>query len=441
MTAAGSPRRQFALEVLKTLRAAGHTAYWAGGCVRDMLLGIEPKDYDVATSATPDEVRRLFGPRRTLEIGAAFGVVVVIGPRRAGQVEVTTFRRDAQYSDGRHPDSVSFSDPREDAQRRDFTINGLFYDPLADEVVDFVGGRDDLQHGILRAIGDPAERFREDKLRLLRAVRFAARFKLQVDPATLAAVRRMARQIVVVSAERIAQEMRMMLVHASRAQACRLLLDCQLLAAVLPEVLPLCGTASEHTHMAEDLWDHTLRVLDLLHRPDFPLALAALLHETGRPADGAFRSHSAAAEIAERITNAVCDRWRLSNDERKRACWLVRHQRALDEARRMPWSQLQPLLVSEGIEDLLALHEAEARSLARETLDVEHCRHKLQLPPEELNPPPLITGDDLKRHGIPPGKIYKSLLQAARDAQLDGLIHTPSEALALAERVMTEPKA
>ena len=211
-----SHQREFALEIAKRLRTAGFESLWAGGCVRDELLGIPPKDYDIATSATPDQIRDLFGRRRTLPIGAAFGVVTVLGPRTAGQIEVATFRTDAAYSDGRHPDSVSFTTAEHDAQRRDFTINGLFYDPIAETVVDYVGGQNDLNLRTIRAIGDPRLRIGEDKLRMLRAIRFAAAFDFTIDPATFAAIQQMAGEILTVSAERIGMENPP---HAARCQS------------------------------------------------------------------------------------------------------------------------------------------------------------------------------------------------------------------------------
>ena len=218
-------QRRFAADVVRRLRAAGFEAYWAGGCVRDQLLGRTPKDYDVATSATPEQIRTLFGRRRTLAIGAAFGVISVIGPKPAGMVEVTTFRRDAAYSDGRHPDSVTFSSAEEDASRRDFTINGLFYDPVEQRVIDFVGGQKDLAERHVRAIGCARDRFAEDKLRMLRAVRFAAAFDFTLDDEARAAIAEMAAEIHVVSPERIAMEMRRLLADSSRAAGVRLLLE------------------------------------------------------------------------------------------------------------------------------------------------------------------------------------------------------------------------
>ncbi len=233
-----SPQREFAIEIVRKLRAAGYEALMAGGCVRDLLLGREPQDYDVATTARPEQVRTLFGHRRTLAVGASFGVIVVLPPRGndAGQVEVATFRTEGPYLDGRRPESVAFCTPEEDAQRRDFTINGMFYDPIETRVLDFVEGEADLAARVIRAIGDPHDRMREDKLRMLRAVRFTATLDFELDEVTAAAVREMADQITVVSAERIAQELRRMLVDAHRRRAVELCDDVGLLAVILPEL-------------------------------------------------------------------------------------------------------------------------------------------------------------------------------------------------------------
>ncbi|MEN6450114.1 MAG: CCA tRNA nucleotidyltransferase [Thermoguttaceae bacterium] len=406
-------QRRFAVEVVRRLRGAGYEAYWAGGCVRDQLLGRPPKDYDVATNATPPEIRELFGRRRTLAIGAAFGVITVRGPRAAGMVEVATFRRDAAYSDGRHPDSVSFSTAAEDASRRDFTINGLFYDPIDQRVLDFVGGQKDLAGRVLRAIGDPRHRFAEDKLRMLRAVRFAATLNFTLDPDACRAIAEMVAEIHVVSPERIAIEMQRMLTDANRAVGVQLLVETSLAAQVLPEIVP-----------KDDLGQERFRqTLDCLARLGgdcpFPLALAALL--------GPFVDAAAAAE--------VCRRWRLSNQQRDRACWLIANRTALADAPTMRWSAVQPLLASEGINDLLQLMDACGPASGPA---VAHCRRLLAQPPATLNPPPLVTGDDLLAHGIPAGPRYKELLERLRAAQLDAEVQTKAESLALADRWLGE---
>ncbi|HVA50261.1 MAG TPA: CCA tRNA nucleotidyltransferase [Pirellulales bacterium] len=432
-------QREFALSIVERLREAGHEAYWAGGCVRDLLLGRQPKDYDVATNARPAEIRDLFGRRKTLDIGAAFGVVAVVGPRQSGIVEVTTFRYDVGYSDGRHPDGVTFTTAQDDAQRRDFTINGLFYDPLANDesrrVIDFVGGIDDLERHVVRAIGDARARFGEDKLRMLRGVRFAATFGFALDAATREAIVELAPTVSVVSAERIAQEMRMLLVLPARARAADLLRETGLLASILPELVPLADTpVAPHRPELGNLWRRTLAVLDGLQRPRFPLGLAALLHAAA--CQGHEPPEGEGAHRAAEIVNQVCQRWRLSNKEAERASWLVERHRALLNAEQMPWPRLQRLLTSEGIDDLLKLHAAIAAAAGHDASHVDYCRGRLALPPDELNPPPLLTGDDLIHHGIPPGKIYKSLLDQVRDAQLEKSVRSREEAIALVDRIV-----
>ncbi|HVX10742.1 MAG TPA: CCA tRNA nucleotidyltransferase [Pirellulales bacterium] len=432
-------QREFALSVVRRLREAGFEAYWAGGCVRDALLGRQPKDFDVATNARPPEIRQVFGRRTTLDIGAAFGVVAVVGPKPAGIVEVTTFRHEVGYSDGRHPDGVTFTTAEEDAQRRDFTINGLFYDPFsADEgarVIDYVGGVEDLKRKKVRAIGDPRARFNEDKLRMLRGVRFAATFDFELDEPTSTAIRELAPSVVVVSAERIAQEMRGLLVLPGRAAGVELLRQTGLLAEILPELLPLTETPvrADRPELG-NLWQRTLVVLDRLAEPSFSLALAALLHAVawrrGEAPEGE-GTRSAAA-----IVEQVSARWRLSNKETDRAVWLVEKHRSLVPAEAMPWPRLQRLLISPGIEELLSLHAAIADAGGHDPAHVDYCRRRLQVSPEELDPAPLLTGDDLIRHGVPQGKRYKTLLDAVRDAQLEQQIHDRDEALALVDRLL-----
>jgi poly(A) polymerase len=407
-------QQAFAREIVDRLRSRGYEAYWAGGCVRDRLLGKPPKDFDVATSATPDQVREVFGKRRTLAIGAAFGVIAVVGSREQGTVEVATFRRDTTYTDGRHPDAVVFSTPAEDAQRRDFTINGLYYDPLADRVIDFVGGVDDLKRGIVRAIGDPLARFNEDKLRLLRAVRMAARFGFQLDDATLKAVQSQAETVTTVSPERIGQEMRQMLTIAGRVNALTLLVETRLLTPVLPEAMGLIGKLHHNGDHEQDAWQFTLEVLALLPTPTFPLSLATLVHLLDDPGQ--------AIESANQ-------HWRMSNKEIDRSHWLAKHATALVDAPQLPWSRVQPLLVHEGIGELLDLHAARAEAANLDTAHLVYCREKLSLPASELDPPPLITGNDLLKAGFKGGPNFARWLSDLRVAQLDGVIATREEAM------------
>lgn len=404
--------REFAVEVVHTLQQAGFRALWAGGCVRDELLGLHPHDFDVATDARPEQVMKLF--RRSLAVGAAFGVIEVIGPRGPHRkhitVEVATFRSDGTYSDGRRPDSVTFSSPEEDAQRRDFTINGLFFDPIANAHHDYVGGRADLAAKVLRAIGDPQARFTEDKLRVLRAVRIAARFELIIDPATLAAARNIAPQIAVVSAERIAEELRKMLAHPNRGRGVRLLLEFDLVRHLLPEAL------SE--------WETAVRVVDVLPaEASFELAFAALLHS-----------------LEKKPVERIAARLKLSTAEAQRIEWLAAMHDSLLEAPAMRLSKLKPILVHPGIGELLALHRAIAIANGRGTEHVEFCERMLrQTPPEELNPQPLLTGADLIALGLSPGPEFKRLLDAVREAQLDGEDRSKEDALRRVQTLRDSP--
>jgi poly(A) polymerase len=432
--------REFAVTVVRRLRQAGHQALWAGGCVRDELLGRVPKDYDVATDATPEQVRRLF--RRTVAVGAAFGVVEVLGPRPL-KVQVATFRSDVSYSDGRRPDQVVFSSPREDAERRDFTINGMFFDPIDNRLIDYVGGRADLEARTLRAIGDPATRFREDKLRLLRAVRIATGFDLTLDPATADAVRAMAAQIVVVSAERIAEELRRLLTYRQRARGLKLLDDTGLAAVLLPEVAAMKGIPQGlPAAPTGDLWDHVMRVLDLLGAGvSFPLAFAALLHDVGKPRTIArtaerytFYHHE---HVGRDVASEICLRLKLSNEERERVEWLVEKHQYLADAAQMRPAKLKQVLIHPGIRELLALHRADALASAHGTEHVAYCERLLaQWTEADLNPPPLLTGDDLKAHGLEPGPVFKRLLDAVREAQLDGTITTTEQATEFVRRLL-----
>lgn len=404
--------REFAIDVVRRLRAAGHAALWAGGCVRDQLLEQLPKDYDVATDAVPERIREVFGKRRTLPIGAAFGVITVLGPPGAGQIDVATFRRDAAYSDGRHPDAVTFSDAENDARRRDFTINGLFYDPLAEQVIDYVGGQDDLARQVIRAIGDPAARIAEDKLRMLRAVRFAARFDFVIEQKTLAAIQQQARELIIVSAERVAAELRLILTHASRVRGVELLLETGLLEVVLPEITPAV--------QSRDHWSRTLAILGSLHAPTFAMSLAALLRELHL------------AEPPRSIARIAFDRWKLSTDELAGVEKLLREEPLVRTARQQPWPKLQRVLVAPRAAELLGYCQAVVRAIDGFTDEIDFCRQQLSLPLEALNPPPLITGDDLKQAGIPQGPIYREILDTIRDAQLEGHILDKPAALRLA---------
>lgn len=453
------PKREFAVEVVTRLQTAGHQSLWAGGCVRDLFMGKQPEDYDVATTARPDEVQGLF--RRTIAVGVSFGVVRVIGRPAQGQVEVATFRTEGPYTDGRHPDRVEFSTPEGDAQRRDFTINGMFYDPVRDELLDLVGGRADIERRVVRAIGDPRHRFEEDKLRLLRAVRFAARFGFALDPATEQAVAAMAPQLSVVSPERIQQELRRMLVDPNRLAAVCLADRVGLLEVILPELTAMRGVPQgKPVQPAGDLWDHTMLVLEKIGdawrttadhlrlaghaaEPPFTLVLAALLHDVGKPRtmrqNGSKLTFYDHERMGGDITREIGRRLRLSNDDRERIEWLVECHMYLGEAKKMRLAKIKRTLVQPGIEELLALHRADALASTGVADAVDYCEHLLrELPQAELNPQPLMTGHDLVRMGLEPGPMFKDLLEAVREAQLDGTLRTKKDAIALAKRLLEE---
>jgi poly(A) polymerase len=434
-------RREFATGVVAQLRDAGFQALWAGGCVRDITLGLTPTDYDIATDARPEQVMALF-PKRTVPVGESFGVVRVRGGHGSGQeVEVATFRSDGAYVDGRRPESVVFSSPRQDAERRDFTINGMFFDPFTGQVIDYVGGLADLRDRVIRAIGDPAARFREDKLRLLRAVRFAARFVFTIDPATRASLVSMADSVTVVAAERIAQELRRMLTHETRATAMDLMMETRLMTAVMPPVAAMKGLFQGKPMQPEgDLWDHTLLVLKLLPRDaSFPLAFAALLHDVGKPATKtihkgkfAFHNHE---QVGRDIAADLSRRLKLSNAERERVTWLVEFHQYLADAKRLRESKLKRILSMPGIDELLALHRADALASYGEAPHVDYCEYYLENQPAgPINPPPLLTGHDLTRLGLTPGPHFSTILDQAREAQLEGLLNSKREALEWVER-------
>lgn len=414
---AEDPNRDYARTLVRTLRDAGFEALWAGGCVRDFLLGRTPKDYDIATNATPDQVRELFGRKRTLSIGASFGVIVVLAPKGVEHVEVATFRSDGNYEDGRRPTDVVFTSAEEDAKRRDFTINGMFYDPLENAIRDYVGGEADLQSGVIRAIGDPHARMTEDKLRMLRAVRFAATLDFRLDETTQAAVCEMASQLTVVSAERIAQELRRMLIDRHRKRAIEMLAETDLLPVIFPEFRTLL-------HNELDSWEATLKALGNLREPSFPLAAATLWHrlpDAGSP-----------TTLAQRLGK----RLRLSNDDVAQISWLLEHRESLADADRLPAHRLKRILAAPGINDLLSLMQADRIARGDDVAPVEFCRDYLAThTAEEIDPPQLVGGHDLIQLGLKPGKEFKALLDAVRDAQLDGQIENADQALELVQQL------
>lgn len=409
-----SDLREHSIEVVRRLRQAGHVAFWAGGCVRDYLRGVPPKDYDVATDARPEQVRRLFA--RTVAVGESFGVIRVIAA--PGDIEVATFRADGRYSDGRHPDSVEFSSPEQDALRRDFTINGMFFDPVAKQVIDYVGGQADLSGRVVRAIGEPRARFREDKLRLLRAVRFAANLGFSIDPRTAEAVRQMAPEISEISRERVLMELRGMLVPPTRDTALALLREFGLFAPVLPHIA--AGLADEAWHgllAIESYWKSEVSL---------PLALAALV------------SHLPGPVAAERMEQTFID-LRGSNDERARAVWLCRHREELSQGAQQRLAIIKRLLAHPGVHDLIDLVEANEFVSEGRCVAAAYVRGLAgRLSRQEIEPPILLSGDDLVAAGYRPGPAFKQVLTAIRDEQLEGLLGDKEAALSRA-RELFEP--
>jgi poly(A) polymerase len=482
-----SETRQFdaALKVVADLRAAGHEAYLAGGCVRDLLLGREPKDCDVATSATPDVVLKLF--KRTFAVGAHFGVVLVADGDEEGYVttEVATFRSDGAYSDGRHPDAVRYTaSVEEDVRRRDFTINGLLLDPdrllpqglkpdsfvelnvraeartlqggakgnhpggaagnmgnvedLRSAVIDYVGGLADLDAGVVRAIGRPEARFEEDRLRMLRGVRFAARFGFEIEAGMAGAMRRLAAKIKAVSRERVRDELTKMLTEGRARRAFELLDQTGLLAEVLPEVARMKGVEQPaQFHPEGDVWVHTLGLLDQLGA-GCPLTLAwgALLHDVGKPPTFRrapdrirFDGH---VEVGVAMGAEICRRFRFSNDETRQILSLVENHMRFADAARMKASTLKRFFRLEGFEEHLALHRMDCLAGSGNLEHWEFVRERWESMPEEaVRPRPLITGRELIAAGYRPGAAFKEMLRAVEDAQLEGLIQTADEALRL----------
>lgn len=451
---------------MRTLRERGHQAYFAGGCVRDLLLGREPADYDVATDATPQQVMRIFP--QTFAVGAQFGVVLVPLISKAQQgdeasrqsscetelatrqdahrskstVEVATFRSDVGYSDGRHPDEVRFTrDPREDVQRRDFTINGMMLDPVTNEVLDFVGGRDDLAAGIVRAIGDPERRFSEDKLRMLRAVRFAARFGYTIDPLTFASMQRLAPQIHQVSQERVREELTKMLTEGRAQRAFQLLDESGLLAQVLPEISRMKGVEQPPQYHPEgDVFVHTLLLLEKLPaRCSKTLAWGALLHDVGKPPTFRvapdrirFDGH---VDIGVKMAAEICRRLRFSNDETDQILALVDNHMRFGHVFRMKESTLKKFLRLPAFDEHLELHRIDSLS-SHGLLDAyNYAREKLHsFPPEAIRPTPLVTGDDLIEAGYKPGPRFKEILGAVEDAQLEGRLTSREAAMEFVRR-------
>lgn len=419
-----------ALRVLERLHHAGHEALLAGGCVRDLLMGQEPKDWDIATSAGPDEVIQLF--ERTVPVGARFGIVVVVFDE--GHYEVARFRRDGPYRDGRHPESVELSDAKGDALRRDFTINGLFYDPIKKELIDFVDGQADIERGVLRAIGDAHERFSEDYLRLLRGVRFAARLGFRIEEQTFAALSVLAPHIAATSAERVADELTRLLTEGDVVRGLELLMETGLLRVLLPEVADLQGVEQPpEFHPEGDVWTHLLLVLGQLQNPSPELAWGALLHDIGKKPTYTvsdrirFNCHDAVgAEMAEKI----CRRLRMSRVRSERICELVAQHMRIRNVKEMRTSKRKRFLREAYFTELLELHRADCMGCHGKLDLYEFCLDELNgLDDKQLHPVRLISGRDLLNMGMEAGPLMGRILSKVEDAQLEGHINTREQAI------------
>jgi poly(A) polymerase len=427
--------RDLANSICGTLGRNGHQAFLVGGCVRDLLLGREPADYDVATDATPDQVMALFP--ESVTVGAQFGVILV--PRGELKVEVATFRSDIGYSDGRHPDRVTFSKTaQEDVQRRDFTINGLLMRHDTGEVLDYVGGQADLKARVIRAIGDPDRRFREDKLRMLRAVRFAARFGFEIDSDTLAAIRRHVKEVGQVSSERLRDELTKMLTEGAARRAFELLDETRLLEQVLPEIGALKGVEQPPQYHPEgDVWIHTRIMLEGLPAGASPtLAWGVLLHDVGKPPT--FKSASETGDrirfdghvdVGVRMAEAVCRRLRFSNEDTEQILALVNNHMRFKDVESMRAATLKRFVRLPRFDEHLALHRLDCLSSHRNLDSYQRVQRFIaETPPEQVRPERLLTGNDLRNMGFRPGPVFSQILRNLEDAQLEGQVKTREQA-------------
>lgn len=434
--------RELAADICHKLHAAGFQAYLVGGCVRDLLLGREPEDYDVATDAHPARVQELFPS--SVDVGARFGVILVV--EDSAQVEVATFRSDVGYSDGRHPDRVEYSSsPEEDVRRRDFTINGLMMNLTTEQILDFVGGREDLSQRIVRAIGTPELRFREDRLRMVRAVRFAARFGYSIEPATFQAIVAAAPHITAVSAERLRDEITKLLTEGAAARAFELLDATGLLKACLPEIAAMKGVAQPpEFHPEGDVWVHTLIMLkNLPTRARSALAWAVLLHDVGKPPTfkpaqetGDRIRFDGHAEIGARMAAAICRRLRFSVEDSDQIEALVANHLRFKDVFQMRPATLKRFVRLPGFEEEhLELHRLDCLASHGNMDAYEFVRRFVrETPPEEVRPPRLLTGDDLKEMGFRPGPLFKQILEAVEEGQLEGRLQRREDALDFVRR-------
>ncbi len=422
-----------ATDVLVRLREAGFQAYFVGGCVRDLVMGREPKDYDIATDALPGQVQELFP--ESVMVGAQFGVAMV--PRGGNLVEVATFRSDGNYEDGRRPREVLYAQTaEEDVRRRDFTINGLLFDPAGKEVIDYVDGRRDIRERRIRTIGEASARFQEDHLRMLRAVRFAARFGFSLDGAALAAIRESAGLIARVSRERVRDEISKILTEGSPRRGFELLDQTTLLEVTLPEIKKLQGVEQPpQFHPEGDVWTHTLMMLDGLNAPTITLALGVLLHDVGKPSTFTVRERirfDNHVEVGSKMAAEICERLRMPAQQTDRVVALVRNHLRFKDLPQMRRSTQMRFLRMDGFEEHLELHRLDCLASHGDLTNYELAKRLLEeTPVQEIKPPALLRGDDLIAEGYVPGPRFKEILQAVEDAQLEGMCHSREEVLRL----------
>ena len=414
-----------AIEVVRRLQAAGFIAYWAGGCVRDLIMKRPAKDYDIATNAIPDKVMELFPD--AVAVGKSFGVVRV--PVAGHWYEVATFRKDAPYVDGRHPTSVTFSDPETDAQRRDFTVNALFYDPFRQEVIDYVEGRADIDRGVIRAVGNPGARFREDHLRLLRAVRFAATLGFTLDPDTAVAIRGTAGQIATISAERIREELSRLWVEAKQAgQALILLRDLGLLAVVLPEIAVMQGVEQPPEYHPEgDVFEHTVVMLDQMRTDDYRLAWAVLLHDVGKPPTAQFKDgrwrFECHANVGAGAASAILERLKFSSDDRAAITFMVGNHMRFVDVKSMRRSTLRRLVGAPTFPLELELHRLDCVACHGDLENYHYLvEFRRQMESEPVLPPPWVNGREIIALGIQEGPQVGVWRKKAYDVQLEGVV-------------------
>ena len=429
-----------AVEIVQLLQARGFRALLAGGCVRDMLMGLTPQDYDIATDADPQEVIGIFPNAQA--VGAHFGVVVVKLGKHT--YEIARFRKDSEYSDGRHPDRVVFVGEKEDALRRDFTINGMFYDPVTDRVLDYVGGRGDLTRRLIRTIGAPRLRFQEDRLRMLRAVRFACRYSWPIHAGTFEAIRTLSPTVQEVSRERIRDELIKILTEGGAPLGVRWLIDLGLMKQVLPEVVAMAGVAQPpEFHPEGDVLIHTLIMLGLMRTPSAELAMGVLLHDVGKPPTVLvtdrirFNNH---AHVGEKMAETICRRLRFSADQTAHIVRLVADHHRFMHVQQMRPSKVKRFLRTDRFADHLELHRLDCLSSHGHLGNYAFCRQVLEtLEPEEIRPKPLIDGHDLIRLGYAPGPAFGRVLTAVEDAQLEGTVADREGAIGLVKTMLGEP--